>query len=75
MDCVTVKHTFATSRSLQEKQQSSYFYDCVFSRLGEVSTYMTSAYRSYCGPVIKDTQLYGTLKQFIICFLSCYFIS
>jgi hypothetical protein len=39
-----------------------YIYDCVFSHLGQVFAYMTGAHRSYCGPVITDTQSYGTLK-------------
>jgi hypothetical protein len=36
---------------------------------------MTSAHHSYCGPVITDTQSYGTFKQFLIRFLSWHFIS
>ena len=41
-----------------------YIYDCVFSRLGQVFQYMTGAHRNYCGPVITDTESYGTLKYF-----------
>ena len=39
-----------------------YVYDCVFSRVGQVSAYMTGGPCSYCGPVIWDIVVIWDIK-------------